>query len=771
MSSSKQIRDRSSDDGDDEPPQPPAKKRPGRGNRNQTIVSCLECRRMKWKCDRVFPCSNCRKRGLESLCPHGQLNGSKGDRQLISDMQARINSLEKALADAQQQLEATPQEHPQSPSDSSYPSAGLPDPQAVSVGDGMVSRDDSQGDSSESREDHGQLTLGEGPGSSRFFGGAGTQYLMHAGKEKMDAAESDSLGHSSVEELLGLPDSFPLLGRAMTMSMEDIMSYMPNHDAAHHFAQLYFEHGCVNHNIVTEPEFYALLDEMYQAPAVLAGTSKRKENNHRLAVVLLVLAIGAQMDLALKPYNNVGETFYRLARAAIAHDPSSSLALVQSVILMSRYQSNSGKTVAYEAFWPVLGMGIRCAQQIGLHRDGRNWRLPERENELRRRVYWEEDTLQSMSQGRPRATNEMTVDAAFPAFEDGNLSEIFYHFKYRISLIFARVNTLFSNVKSPTFKQVMQVDKAVRQLESELPRELLPETQLSPAQATHRILFQRLILRLYINEALIFAHRSHFARALRDSRNEPLQSAYSFSYVAELEASRVMISVLRDATAINSQIAARYWIFWFHAFMAIHNFSVAVVRVPHSSLAAAALSQIEEGVRVYEGVGAEYKAHSDLPILKHLLEKARQALTLQDPNDDSFPADLLGVGTTLRRVTRPEHLSTSSQAATSDVPPADTILPTTLADAVAHQSSLFPSPFDVDHLDSLSPPFALPQDGVGALEGMGEWPLWPGGGDGGDGGVPPHAAFVGNPDQNFDAFLASIIGVDPISLAGSGGLT
>lgn len=33
--------------------------------------SCAECKRMKLKCDRVFPCTTCVKRGLEGICPDG----------------------------------------------------------------------------------------------------------------------------------------------------------------------------------------------------------------------------------------------------------------------------------------------------------------------------------------------------------------------------------------------------------------------------------------------------------------------------------------------------------------------------------------------------------------------------------------------------------------------------------------------------------------------------------------------------------------------------
>lgn len=37
------------------------------GGSSARIVACSECRRLKIKCDRVFPCANCRRRGLATI--------------------------------------------------------------------------------------------------------------------------------------------------------------------------------------------------------------------------------------------------------------------------------------------------------------------------------------------------------------------------------------------------------------------------------------------------------------------------------------------------------------------------------------------------------------------------------------------------------------------------------------------------------------------------------------------------------------------------------
>ncbi|KAJ3715520.1 hypothetical protein C8R42DRAFT_223054 [Lentinula raphanica] len=35
-------------------------------------LSCCECRRLKLRCDRTFPCGSCKKRGVSDICPDGK---------------------------------------------------------------------------------------------------------------------------------------------------------------------------------------------------------------------------------------------------------------------------------------------------------------------------------------------------------------------------------------------------------------------------------------------------------------------------------------------------------------------------------------------------------------------------------------------------------------------------------------------------------------------------------------------------------------------------
>lgn len=94
--------------------------------RRGVALSCAECRRLKLRCSRVFPCTNCVKKGCAAICPQGSLTTGKGNRSVvfflllvllsthlsfvlanteilhekINDLSSRVRFLEDALADA-----------------------------------------------------------------------------------------------------------------------------------------------------------------------------------------------------------------------------------------------------------------------------------------------------------------------------------------------------------------------------------------------------------------------------------------------------------------------------------------------------------------------------------------------------------------------------------------------------------------------------------------------------------------------------------------------
>ncbi|KAF6744499.1 hypothetical protein DFP72DRAFT_825744 [Ephemerocybe angulata] len=81
----------------------------------KTPLSCCECRRLKLKCDRNFPCASCKKRGCAEICPEGVLVSGKGTRFILAnteqlhgkihEMSERIRVLEDALGNVNRKYE------------------------------------------------------------------------------------------------------------------------------------------------------------------------------------------------------------------------------------------------------------------------------------------------------------------------------------------------------------------------------------------------------------------------------------------------------------------------------------------------------------------------------------------------------------------------------------------------------------------------------------------------------------------------------------------
>ncbi|WVQ81831.1 hypothetical protein IAT38_003958 [Cryptococcus sp. DSM 104549] len=626
---------------------PSAKKPARKASHKQPIVSCLECRRLKWKCDRQFPCSHCRKRGIAELCPGGRLQPVRGQTaQITQDMtqlRERVAWLEEALLRAERQ---------------GFRATGSPAPEREETDNLSSLGHDETEDLFEGDFAQGQLVVGAEPGSSTFVGNGGAHYGL------MSERHSPQRGHYPLPELsvirAGMSDSFPFQSPVTGEgALEILQGCLPDRDHALKWASSYFENGAVLEHTVEQSAFFTnYFERLYP----VSGNPPQM-NNHDLAVVFLVLANGAAADLELPPGNDTAERFYLLGRSSLALNPSDSIPLIQSIQLMSRYLSNTfkGPRSALQ-FWSTLGMAI------GLHRDGMKWRLDRDEIDMRRRVFWEiytEDVLQSMTQARPRLINEASIDCDLPSFslssngqersrrlcKSSQCATPAYTPQYLLVRILAKVNDVQVHVKSYPYRELLKVHNALKQFEKDLPSELVVGGPIT-ADTHPSVQWQRLTLRSLNIEGYMFLHRAQFARALRDAPLEPMASSFRFSYVAELEASRQVLHVLRGALSLHPTLACRFLIFFFHAFTAVVNFAAVAIRSPLSSLAQAAFLQAEEGLALFETIPESCKARNDLPLLRDLVQQARHALSESQkrPQHTATEHDILGVGTKLVRL-------------------------------------------------------------------------------------------------------------------------
>lgn len=89
---------------------------------------------------------------------------------------------------------------------------------------------------------------------------------------------------------------------------------------------------------------------------------------HKLAVMFMIFAQGALVDLTLPAYNAEAENYHHYARAALSLRPvfdSPAIETVQAVVLMATYRANTGKRYSLDSCWTLLSLGAKLAQSVG----------------------------------------------------------------------------------------------------------------------------------------------------------------------------------------------------------------------------------------------------------------------------------------------------------------------------------------------------------------------------------------------------------------------
>lgn len=89
---------------------------------------------------------------------------------------------------------------------------------------------------------------------------------------------------------------------------------------------------------------------------------------HKFAVMFMIFAQGALVDLTLPAYNAEAENYHHYARACLSLRPifdSPAIETVQAIVLMAYYRSNTGKRYSLDSCWTMVSLGAKLAQSVG----------------------------------------------------------------------------------------------------------------------------------------------------------------------------------------------------------------------------------------------------------------------------------------------------------------------------------------------------------------------------------------------------------------------
>ncbi|KAG1755802.1 hypothetical protein EDB19DRAFT_1663041 [Suillus lakei] len=590
-------------------------------------ISCAECRRLKLKCDKKVPCGSCVRRGCPTICPNGSLSTGQGTRFVLADtehlhrkiveMGQRIRQLEDALSIFQGGV--SDEVHPLLAEDLLSIKFGPEAPKS--------SNDATNESSNVPINSFGTLTINDG-GESNYFG-------LSAGSEA--GAELDGTSSSQPDEVPSMSADVSRLESSLPFSLTGIPDYdqcqsilgsllslLPSYPRASALCETYMEHAAwIFRPIRREELIDDILSPVYAfAQKIQSNTSESKVEcpEHTIAVLYMVFAQGALMDLTLPSCNQEAEDYFHLGRVALSLRSvfeSPTIHTIQALAVMGYCYSNRSKQYA-------VNSACKLAQSV--YRDPSRFNMSPKVVQRRRALFWEifsADLFHSLALGHC----EFPEDETTTMNDQGEVEIGFWRWKHTFTRdVFSQVTELTLSAELPSYDTILELDRKVR--EQVLPpplnlyRSSVQEDYTTPsAYIRGRILFQ------FRTTTMLFIHRSFFAQALLDFPTNPLRSPYAPSFLAAYRCASATIKT----TVLNFQVFPdlfmRWWPIWSHLLSAAVIVGSIVTRAPSTTMAPAAWQELNLAVEMFSrGSETSSRARHGLAILDKLKVKAYQAL-------------------------------------------------------------------------------------------------------------------------------------------------
>ncbi|KAJ7695125.1 fungal-specific transcription factor domain-containing protein [Mycena rosella] len=606
--------------------------------RATTALSCAECRRLKLKCSRVFPCSNCVKKGCAAICPDGSLTTGKGNRFVlanteelhtkITDLANRVRQLEDGLAQSHSLHSLQP--HPllapellniKRPLERERLDAPPKQEKLDTTNDGVDAM--------------GSLSISDG-GRSKFFGqAANSWYLLQNEATSSDEGDSPGAEPAMPTDIPWISYAFPFTANISKTGRDvraNLINLLPRTSVAQHFCEVYYRHAAWMYTPISESDFYeTVFGPIYDPNA----TSYESVSSHNLSVLYMVLAIGTLVDLAMPAHSAEATEYYQLGRAALSIDSvleEPTIAGIQSLVLMCHFMFWAD---IEGPRWVLMGLVVKLAHSIGLHRDSRKWNLDKDETHRRRCLLYEiytYDSWQSLTFGRPPSFALAHIDAKRPHDEGAEMSFAAWKHGWSSECLSVVHDQVFG-ARAPAYATVQQLDKKVRAYyvppSLQVPGFGGAKLTAEPEQPTIELTMQRYCSFAIKEMALFYMHRGFFAQALEDNPQDPMGSKYAPSVLAAYTSACTFVGLIESLFKQHPALTERLWFYFMHVFScAIVLGSIAMK--PRMALAPSALSHLDAACSLFERVSDRPRTAKILPILHKLKTRAHEALTSPD---------------------------------------------------------------------------------------------------------------------------------------------
>ncbi|KAJ7050553.1 fungal-specific transcription factor domain-containing protein [Mycena amicta] len=626
---------------------PPGQKR----RKGATRLSCAECRRLKLRCDRGVPCSSCVKRGCGAICPDGSLTTGQGNRfvlastqelhEKIAELAQRVRELEDGLRVSHSHISSDT--HPLLSDELLRIKAPLQRevPALRNLPNQIKDDDDHNPDVVDA---FGSLSINMSGGAKYFGTTANSWYFLQNETEEENESENNhlkSLQNVLPAHILTRAAAFPISPVAPPAQDGDplrtLFWYLPPGAKAAALRDIYFAHAAWMYAPISQESFDCDVYSQFYDPNAGPPTDQPLLA-HRLALMFIVLAIGQLMDTNEPAYNLEAEKYHQLARAALflhSFFDQPTINAVQCLFLMTYYLFLSDRHgTGSGARWAIMGIAVKVAQSIGLHRDSGRWKVDPVETQRRRELFWElyvYDSWGAWTLGRPTSFTLAHVDCKMPHSNDPPEDQAYHNWKHRfVSECMVHLHEQAFGARTPTYATVLQLDRKMRAFP--VPQILQvagfgsAEPRSNGFPESVMLTLQRHVVLAIREMNLLYLHRSFFARAISDHPKDPLGSPYGTSVIAAYRSAGSLVALMRNLHSQVTDLSERIWFLWTHMFSCAIILGSIVTRCPSMSLAPSALVQLDSACELFSKAARGFRAGKVLNIMLRLQEKARNSL-------------------------------------------------------------------------------------------------------------------------------------------------
>ncbi|WWD21848.1 hypothetical protein CI109_106336 [Kwoniella shandongensis] len=625
-------------------------------------LSCAECRRLKLKCDREVPCSNCVRRHCKQLCPNRTKETRRPglDAKAAEQLQKRLSTLEGFLADRGLDISddthaGTPRHkrkrsspHAHSPSDDSHSLESEDDPAGPGPGPQRASSPPSPIYDPSPRQDRDRSSSGAHPPPSN------TGFQQHQNQQQYHHSHSQSQSHVPL-------DTYSSSRSPSVPSRPPPMAQLPSIQSFTSAAS----GGGGGGGPAVEPSHGTLVigrsgRSRYLGPS--AGTEWLKNQEVE----------GIETPGSVSPSRHAPEPLPQSIPLSKSHSPLFAFPFADPDLhhsedsLLAQLPAKEDAEVLVDSYYRYFAWNHDIAPRPTFQRVfdqvylARETERPERKVHAQQiaLVYMilalgtvqnlelpphDESAEEYIALGKACLSkgdflNHGTiagVQALMGLHRDGarwNLPEEVVEERRRVfweahtievfqANCFSRPSSLVSRYIDTAFPSPSAAERAsgvkcwttlqyeICQLAAQTALLALPSVYPDPEMARrespevsrrnlHRTL-QQFTLALNISENILFLQRPYFVMAMHDQPIDPTRSMYGHSYLAVVERCNVLIQIVAELYRLHPTIIARQWFFWYHLFTAAVCLGTLILKNPQSVLATFALTQIDQAINVF----------------------------------------------------------------------------------------------------------------------------------------------------------------------------